>query len=81
LQQFRDFLPDRHTADQLVELTRYIVGHSMAFDVRLVLKSSDVPWCCLSDEGPNALRLGWTGWLKTEEFTTDASNAVFTYVS
>jgi type VI secretion system protein ImpH len=81
LQRFRDLLPDRPTIGQLVELTTYIVGHSMAFDVQLVLRSSDVPWCCLSDEGENALRLGWIGWLKTDEFTTDASDAVFTYVN
>jgi type VI secretion system protein ImpH len=81
LQEFRDFLPDRPTIDQLVELTRYIVGHSTAFDVQLVLKASDVPWCGLGDEGPNALRLGWMGWLKTEEFPTDASDTVFTYVN
>jgi type VI secretion system protein ImpH len=81
LQQFRDFLPDRPTIEQLVELTRYIVGHSIAFDVRLVLKGSDVPWCCLSDEGPYAARLGWMGWLKTEDFTADAGDAVFTYVN
>lgn len=80
-QQFRDFLPDRSTMAQLVELTRYVVGHSMAFDVQLVLRSADVPSCRLGDEGLNAPRLGWMGWLKTEEFRTDAGDAVFTYVN
>jgi type VI secretion system protein ImpH len=81
LQQFRDFLPDRPTMAQLVELTRYFVGDSMAFDVQLVLKGADVPGCCLSDEGLNAPRLGWMGWLKTEEFRTDTDDPVFTYVN
>jgi len=81
LQQFREFLPDKATMAQLVELTRYIVGDAMAFDVQLVLKGADVPWCCLGDEGLNATRLGWMGWLKTEEFRTDAGDAVFTYVN
>src|SRR5271169_3940964 len=80
LQQFRDLLPDRPTMSQLVELTRYVVGHSMAFDVQLVLQGADVPGCCLSDEGLNAPRLGWMGWLKTEEFGTDTDEPVFTYV-
>jgi type VI secretion system protein ImpH len=80
-QQFRDLLPDRSTIDRLVELTRYIVGYSVAFDIQIVLKGSDVPWCRLTDEGPSAVRLGWMGWLKTEEFTVDTSDTVFTYVN
>jgi len=81
IDQFRDFLPDRATMAELVELTQYLVGHSMAFDVQLVLQAPDVPWCCLGDEGMNAPRLGWISWLKTEEFRSDAADALFTYVN
>ena len=79
--QFRDFLPDRHLVTQLVELTRYLVGQSAAFELQFILCREDVPWCRLGDEGTNAPRLGWTSWLKTEEFRRDASDAIFQYVN
>jgi len=80
-ERFRDFLPDRSAMDELVELTKYLVGESMAFDVQLFLRAEEVPGCRLIDEGKNAPRLGWMSWLKTEEFGTDAGDAVFTYVN
>lgn len=79
--RFRDFLPDRSTMSELMELTRFIVGDSMAFDVQLFLRGPDVPRCRLSDEGVDAPRLGWMAWLKTEQFQTDAGDAVFTHTN
>jgi len=41
------------------------------------LQAEEVPWCQLGDESPGGPRLGWCGWLKTEEFSRDADDAVF----
>jgi type VI secretion system protein ImpH len=75
--RFRDFLPDRDALHELIELTKFIVGPALAFDVQLKLRAEEVPFCRLSDAGEDAPRLGWTGWLKTKEFIYDASDAVF----
>ena len=51
-----------------MELTSFIVGQAIAFDVQVFLRAPEVPYCRLDDEGSDAPRLGWMGWLKTDEF-------------
>jgi type VI secretion system protein ImpH len=77
LERFIDFLPDGHAFAELIELARYFVGLAFEFDVQLILRARDVPWCRLTDESADAPRLGWLGWLKTAEFGEHASEAVF----
>jgi type VI secretion system protein ImpH len=79
--RFREFLPDGRAMAELVELTRYLAGQAMAFDVQVFLRAEEVPYCRLSDEGPDAPRLGWVGWLKTGAFAKDAGDAIFTWVN
>ena len=81
LERFVQFLPDRRTMARFVEFTRYLMGPVMAFDVQVFLQAPDVPYCRLIDEGDDAPRLGWIGWLKTEEFMADAGDAVFAYLN
>jgi type VI secretion system protein ImpH len=87
LKTFDDFLPEGRSVKKLVELTRYIVGQAMVFDVQVILRAGEVPYCRLDDEGYDAktrshsARLGWRGWLKTGAFRTDAGDAVSTWIS
>lgn len=81
MERFKQFLPNGIRLDEFKELTRFLVGHALAFDVQLLLCASDVPELRLLDTGENAPRLGWTSWLKTVEFQTDAGDAVFTYLN
>jgi type VI secretion system protein ImpH len=81
LERFIDFLPGSRTMAGFIELTRFLVGQALAFDVQIFLRAAEVPYCRLSDDGFDAPRLGWMGWLKTEEFQTDACDAVFTWVN
>jgi len=79
--RFREFLPDGRAMAELVELTRHLVGRAMAFDVQVFLRAGEVPYCRLSDDGPDAPRLGWMGWLKTGAFAKHAGDAVFAWVN
>jgi type VI secretion system protein ImpH len=81
LDQFLEFLPNGSAMAKLVELTTWLVGQAMAFDVQVLLRAEDVPYAHLADEGKAAPRLGWIGWLKTEEFEAAASDAVFRWVN
>jgi type VI secretion system protein ImpH len=81
LRTFRDFLPNGGAMVKLKELTRYLVGQALAFDVQVFLCAADVPGFRLTDQGAEAPRLGWEGWLKTADFKTDAGDAVFTYLT
>jgi type VI secretion system protein ImpH len=77
LAQFAGFLPDGAGIEELRDLVRFYVGPVLQFDVQLVLKAEEVPWCRLGDETSSGPRLGWCGWLKTAEFQGDAADAVF----
>jgi type VI secretion system protein ImpH len=76
-EQFERLLPEPKNEQffALAQLTRIFVGHQVEFDVQLVLKADQVPFCMLGGEKP--MRLGWNSWLKTEEFQRDAEDAVF----
>jgi type VI secretion system protein ImpH len=77
LEQFLEFLPGGGAMGRLVDWTTFLAGQAAVFDVQLVLAADEIPYCCLDDERADAPRLGWMGWLKTEEFRTDAGDAVF----
>ena len=74
--QFETFLPTGKGLGRLVQLTRLFVGQEMDFDLQLILKANEVPACRLGKPGLGALRLGWSSWLRTEEFTRDAEDAI-----
>ena len=79
--RFQEFLPGAHGLAKLVELTRFLVGRAAAFDVQVVLRAPEVPYCRLDDQGFDAPRLGYVGWLKTEELVRDAQDALFAPVN
>jgi type VI secretion system protein ImpH len=81
LNRFLDFLPDGRAMAKLVQVTRFLAGQAMAFDVQVFLRANEVPYCRLDDEGLDAPRLGEMAWLKTREFLTDADDAVFGWVN
>jgi type VI secretion system protein ImpH len=81
LRVFVEFLPDSPGMATLVELTRFLVGDAMVFDVQVFLRAAEVPECRLDDERFDAPRLGWLGWLKTGEFAADAGDAVSAWVN
>jgi type VI secretion system protein ImpH len=81
LDRYLDFLPDGLAMPRLVDITQFFVGHAMPFDVEVILRHEEVPYCQLEDQGREAPRLGWMGWLKTEDFAADANDAVFRWMN
>ena len=77
LSRFGQFLPPGKTYQTLVQLIRFFAGQHLQFDVRLKLLAGEVPYCRLSEASACAPQLGWTTWLKCQEFTQDADNVVF----
>jgi type VI secretion system protein ImpH len=47
-------------------------GQHFSWDVQLVLRAAEVPQTCLGQSG----RLGWTTWLKTKAFASDADQLI-----
>jgi type VI secretion system protein ImpH len=74
--QYDELLPSGSAFQPLVQLTRYFIGQEFDFDVQLILRAAEVPRCRLGAKGIGGPRLGWSSWLKTEEFAHDAGDAV-----
>jgi len=72
--EFQDFIPAGSAFKPARELARLLVGLEYDFDVQLILKAEEVPAAVMSEgQGP---RLGWTSWLKTDEFARDDDQVV-----
>ena len=81
LKRFQEFLPDGKGMAKLMELTRFLVGRAAEFEVQVLLEAAEVPYPKLEDHAFDAPRLGFMGWLKTEEFVRPAGDARFAYIS
>jgi type VI secretion system protein ImpH len=74
---FCRFLPSGDALRSLCQMVRFYVGPQFDFDVQLVLKAPEAPWCRLGDGGQSPSRLGWNTWIRCGEFERDVSDAVF----
>lgn len=75
--QFRSFMPSAELLRALSHLVRCYVGPQFDFDVQLVLKAPEVPWCRLGGDGTDPACLGWNTWVRSGEFEHDVDDAVF----
>jgi type VI secretion system protein ImpH len=68
--RFELFLPEGPNSGDLAELVALLLQDPIEWDMRLVLRGPEVPWCRLSGDG-SAVRLGWTSWLRSEPESRD----------
>jgi type VI secretion system protein ImpH len=75
---YSDYLslaPGSRNIAELFALTRLFVGSGLDFDVQIVLKKEQVPFCKLgqTDDPP---RLGWNSWARIAPAARDSDDAV-----
>jgi len=70
------FVPLGSAYKPLSEFARLFAGLEFEFDLQLVLKAEEVPFTVLEGNNDQGPRLGWTSWLKTNEFTKDDDQVV-----
>jgi type VI secretion system protein ImpH len=75
--QFCSFMPSAELLRSVSHLVRCYAGPQFDFDVQLVLKAGEVPWCRLGGDGTDPSRLGWNTWVRCGEFTHDVDDAIF----
>ncbi|MGO8744504.1 MAG: type VI secretion system baseplate subunit TssG [Thermoguttaceae bacterium] len=75
--QFVRLMPCGDTLRPLCEMAWFYVGAHLEFDVQLILKAKEVPWCRLGGDGADPARLGWNTWVRSGEFQDDVSDAIF----
>jgi type VI secretion system protein ImpH len=76
LDEFLAMLPVGSGYRPAAEFTRLLAGLEFDFDVQLVLKKEEVPFCILTTRAKRRPRLGWTSWLKTRPFEQDDSQVI-----
>jgi type VI secretion system protein ImpH len=69
LSRFSEFLPSGRIFETLVQLIRFFAGLHLQFDIRLLLRAGEIPYCRLGEQAACPPQLGWTTWLKCQEFT------------
>ena len=72
LADYERMLPDGKAFQRLKYWILNYCGHHFFWDVQLVLKKEEVPEVSLGKSG----RLGWTSWMKTKPFTSDAGDLI-----
>ena len=75
---FRRFLPSGDALRTLAQMARTYVGPALDFDVQLVLKGSETPWCRLGGDGADPARLGWNTWIRAKPYVCVVDDSVFT---
>jgi type VI secretion system protein ImpH len=75
---YADFLslePGTPRLADVMELTRLYAGAALRFDVQVVLRKDDVPFCRLGDP-VQPPRLGWNSWARVAPATEDSRDAI-----
>lgn len=67
--------PGSANVEEIFALTRLFVGPGLDFDVQLVLKKEQVPFCQLGQAG-DPPRLGWNSWARIAPAARDSDDAV-----
>ncbi|SFB15196.1 type VI secretion system protein ImpH [Rhizobium sp. NFR07] len=79
---YRDYLsltPGGRNITELFALTRLYVGSALDFDIQVILKKEDVPFCQLGQtDGASGdrPRLGWNSWARVAPAAKDSDDAV-----
>lgn len=74
--QFSNFLPGGEGFAPLAQLARLYAGLHFDFDIQLILRHDEVPWCVLGGTGPDAARLGYNTWIRNAPFTHDVADSI-----
>ena len=79
---YADYLalaPGGRKIAELFALTRLYVGSGFDFDVQVILKKEDIPFCQLGPGGAGAgdpPRLGWNSWARLAPASQDSGDAI-----
>ncbi|MCR4266311.1 type VI secretion system baseplate subunit TssG [Nitratireductor sp. ZSWI3] len=78
---YADYLalaPGGRAARELFALTRLFVGSGLDFDMQVILRKEDVPFCNLGGKGGERPRLGWNSWALGTPAVHDCGDAILT---
>jgi len=77
---YADYLalsPGSHRLSEIFALTRLFTGSALEFDVQVILRKEDIPFCQLGQTDTPA-RLGWNSWARVAPAYKDSADAIVT---
>lgn len=77
---YADYLalsPGSRRLSEIFALTRLFTGSALEFDVQVILKKEDIPFCQLGSNDSPA-RLGWNSWARIAPAEKDGADAIVT---
>lgn len=78
---YKDYLslaPGGRKITELFAMTRLYVGAALDFDVQVVLKKEEIPFCQLQTVAGDPPRLGWNSWARVVPASRGGDDAVIT---
>lgn len=72
LEKYKGFLPNGSAYKVACNMIRFLVGNEFDYDLQVVLAARETPSCVLTTRAKRRPQLGWTSFLKTKKFKTDA---------
>jgi type VI secretion system protein ImpH len=76
MSQYLDFLPTGTAWEPLRSMVRFYFNDQLDFEVQLVLRRDETPFCELGGLGEAGPLLGWTTWAKTNELQRDPEETI-----
>lgn len=76
LDRYLEFLPNGSAYEPLRALTRFYSNDEFEFEVQLILRKDEVPFCELGEEGAAAPQLGWVTWMKSAPMRCDPQDTI-----
>lgn len=79
-QDYLSLTPGGRNITELFALSRLYVGAALDFDIQVVLRKEDIPFCQLGtatgDPQQSGPRLGWNSWARIEPAALDSGDAI-----
>lgn len=77
---YKDYLrlaPGGAEITKIFDLARLYVGSALDFDIQVILRREDIPFCRLGSDSVDGLpRLGWNSWARVAPAKADSGDAV-----
>jgi len=68
--------PGSRNITEVFALARLYVGAALDFDIQVILRKEDIPFCQLGDTSGDLPRLGWNSWARVAPAAKDSGDAV-----
>ncbi|MBW6425292.1 type VI secretion system baseplate subunit TssG [Rhizobium sp. XQZ8] len=74
--EYLSLAPGGRNITEVFALARLYVGAALDFDIQVILRKEDIPFCQLGTNSADMPRLGWNSWARVAPAAKDSGDAV-----